>query len=340
MEKISKLNYIFFDKTGTLTAGVPTVTDVFISEKINELDFWRLVGSAEADSEHSLGRCIAEYAKGFDNQLTPPTKFKALSGMGIRCVIDGKKVSIGNRKLMDTNNILIPQNYEEKMKSYENQGKTTMAVALDTQFLGLIAVSDTLRPEAQSVINYLLNKNITPIILSGDNYRTVSAIAHQLNIDTYYAEVFPGDKKDKVQALQNTGNIVGMVGDGINDAPALSQADVGIAVGSGTDVALESASVVLIRTRLTDIILALDISAVTYKRIKINFGWAFMYNLIAVPIAAGLFYPLLFVTLPPWVAGLAMALSSISVLLSSLLLKRYTPPPEAKPSHTSLIDDE
>jgi len=315
------------------------VTDVIISEKINELDFWRLVGSAEADSEHSLGRCIAVYAKEFSPQITPPTKFKALSGMGIRCVIDSQTVSIGNRKLMEKNNILISQEYEEKMISYENQGKTTMAVAVDTQFLGLIAVSDTLRPEAKSVINYLYNKNITPIIISGDNYRTVSTIARELNIDTYYAEVFPGDKKDKVQAMQKAGKIVGMVGDGINDAPALSQADVGIAVGSGTDVALESASIVLMRTQLTDIILALDISAVTYRRIKWNFGYAFIYNLLAVPIAAGIFYPLSFFTLPPWAAGLAMALSSITVLISSLLLKRYTPPPEATPSAYSLIND-
>jgi len=254
------------------------------------------------------------------------SKFKALSGMGVRCVVDDQKICIGNRKLMTKYSIVIPDDYEELMKGYEKQGKTAMLVSLGSKGIGLIAVSDPLRPESKDVIKYLQEKGITPIIISGDNKRTVSAIAEILNVDTYYAEVFPADKKNKAEELQKEGYIVGMIGDGINDAPALSQADVGIAVGSGTDVALESASIVLMRTHLTDIILALDISAATYRRIKLNFGWAFIYNVIAIPIAAGVFFPLIYITIPPWVAGLAMALSSISVLLSSLLLKRYTPP--------------
>jgi len=323
--------------------GVPKVTEVQISHKITEMDFWRFVGSAEADSEHSLGRCIADHAKQITGDFVGPSRFKALSGMGIRCVIEGRKVAIGNRKLMDKYSVVIPGDYEEMMVVYEKQGKTAMLVSLDNSVIGLIAVSDPLRSEAQSVIDYLHSKNIKPIIISGDNKRTVSTIASQLNIDTYYAEVFPADKKNKVEELQKQGYIVGMIGDGINDAPALSQADVGIAVGSGTDVALESASIVLMRTHLTDIILALDISGATYRKILINFGWAFGYNLVAVPIASGLFYPLMKAVIPPWVAGLAMALSSVSVLVSSLLLKRYTPPKiwrESNHNPTSLLTDD
>eukprot|EP01123_Difflugia_compressa_P008723 TRINITY_DN2674_c0_g2_i2.p1 TRINITY_DN2674_c0_g2~~TRINITY_DN2674_c0_g2_i2.p1 ORF type:complete len:340 (+),score=51.00 TRINITY_DN2674_c0_g2_i2:468-1487(+) len=313
---------------------VPPITPVLcvdttasvIFEEMDENKFWSIVGSAEADSEHPLGRCIAEHAKAISPQFHNVTKFKALSGMGIRCRVNNDNVIIGNRRLMDNQNIDVNQEIDKQMTKFEEEGKTAMIVAINSSIVGLIAVSDPVRPEAKAVISILVSKGITPCIISGDNHRTVRAIAQHLNIEKVFAEVLPAHKKEKVEELQKGGHIVAMVGDGINDAPALTQADVGIAVGSGTDVALESASIVLMRTDLTDILLALDLSAATYRRIKINFVWAFLYNLVSIPVAAGAFYPLLLTPLPPWVAGLAMALSSISVLLSSLLLKRYKPP--------------
>jgi len=326
LEKACKVQYILFDKTGTLTMGVPSVNEFKVVDGVSERKFWKLVGSAEADSEHPLGRCIAEYAKEKVGSFSPVTDFKAISGMGIRCTIKGSQLLIGNKRLMDKKHVSVPTEYYDMMEEFQSQGKTVMAVAYDSKMIGLISVFDEVRKDSKPLIAALRTMGIESAIVSGDNKKTVSTVAKELGITKVFAEVLPADKKDKVEELQKAGYIVAMVGDGINDAPALTKADVGIAVGSGTDVAMESASIVLMRTSLFDILLAIDISRKTYNRIKLNFGWAFVYNLVSIPIAAGVFFPLMLATIPPWVAGLAMALSSISVLLSSLLLKRYTPP--------------
>lgn len=329
LEKASNIQVILFDKTGTLTEGRPQVTDykIYSSEIITEREFWSVVGSAESDSEHPLGACIAEYVKNLENiQFNSPTKFKVLSGMGIRCKIDTFSVLIGNRRLMKKHSVGLSSKINKTMRKYEEEGKTVMLVGINKQISGLIAVSDPVRKEAKQVLNNLKGKGIILGIISGDNSRTVNAIAKELCIEKVFAEVLPQDKKSKVEELQNQGLIVAMVGDGINDAPALAQSDVGIAIGAGTDVAIESADIVLMRSNLYDILVAIDISQKTYRRIKFNFFWAFLYNIIGIPVAAGVFYPIAYFALPPWGAGLAMALSSVSVVVSSLLLKRYTSP--------------
>jgi len=328
LDKTYQVNNILFDKTGTLTIGEPKVTDflLFPESGLTDQQFWSVVGSSEAGSEHPLGICIYKHAKKNKMTTIPVTNFKAISGMGIRCTQNGKTVLLGNRRLMKKYEIEITKQTDNLMEQYEEDGKTAMLVAVDKILCGVLAVSDPIRPESQWVVEKLNEMGIKVSVISGDNAKTVKAIARHLKIDKIFAEVLPKDKKDKVHELQEEGYCVAMVGDGINDSPALAQADVGIAIGTGTDIAMESAGIVLMRSRLTDILTAVDISKRTSNRIKLNFVWAFLYNILAIPIAAGVFYPLIMRPLPPWIAGLAMALSSISVLLSSLLLRWYTPP--------------
>jgi len=246
--------------------------------------------------------------------------------MGIICTVDGHKVKIGNRKLMLKYKLKIKAKVEQQLSKFESLGKTSMLVAVGDEIVGTIAVADSVRPEARDVIDILKKKNIGVWMITGDNKKTATAIAEELGIEFVFAEVSPKYKKDKIQEIQKQGFVVAMVGDGINDSPALVQADVGIAIGAGTDIAIEAADIVLMKSNLVDVLIAIDISQRTYGRIKINFIWAFVYNFVAIPIAAGLFFPLIKMSLPPWMAGLAMALSSISVVLSSLWLKLYKPP--------------
>lgn len=326
LDKAQNITNVLFDKTGTLTIGRPEVTDFNITkEGISEMTFWSMIGSAEADSEHPLGKCIYKYAKKKNASIKTVNKFKAISGMGIRCEYEGKSLFLGNRKLMNEQKFIVPKDISEQMDTFEFQGKTAMILACD-EIIGFLAVSDPIRPEAAWVINQLKEKNIGITVISGDNQKTVNYIAKQLNIDRIFAEVLPKDKKDKVEILQHEGHIVAMVGDGINDSPALAQSDVGFAIGAGSDVAIESAGIVLMRSNLVDIITAIDLAQTTSRRIKLNFFWAFLYNCAAIPIAAGLFFPIWKVPLPPWIAGVAMALSSVSVVSSSLTLKWYKPP--------------
>lgn len=325
-----------------------------------------MVYAAEANSEHPLGKCIAEFARkeiegsavegvsannnnsnpsslalaatsssdsSTTTALTPtpmpaPTveKFKACSGLGIKCVFEGRAFLLGNRRLMESKRLIVAPEISEQMDTFEAQGKTAVLVAFAGHVLGYIAVSDPVRSEARWVVQQLRAKNIDVAIVSGDNAKTVNHIASQLGVTRVFAEVLPKDKKDKVELLQSEGHCVAMVGDGINDSPALALADVGFAIGAGSDVAIESAGVVLMRSSLVDIMTAIDLAQTTSNRIRINFVWAFAYNLASIPVAAGVFFPLWKLSLPPWVAGAAMAASSISVLSSSLLLKWYTPP--------------
>ncbi|MFC3899352.1 heavy metal translocating P-type ATPase [Aliicoccus persicus] len=309
LEKTHLVETIIFDKTGTITKGVPEVTD-YIGDK----ETLRLLSSAENDSEHPLAKAIVDYGVDEGVQLAGTEQFEALSGHGIRAVVDGRELYVGTRKLMRDQGIDIGS-ADEDMSVYESQGKTAMLVAVDGVLVATIAVQDTVKDNAKEVIDKLHEEGIEVIILTGDNQRTAEYIANSVGIDKVYAEVLPGDKADIVQLEMDKGKVVAMVGDGINDAPALAVSDIGIAIGTGTEVAIEAADITILGGDLSLISKAINLSHKTIRNIKQNLFWAFLYNTLGIPIAAvGL--------LAPWVAGAAMAFSSVSVVTNSLRLKR------------------
>ncbi len=327
LEFAYKVNAVIFDKTGTLTHGKPKVTDVVLSRKdLTEEKLLYFAASAEYGSEHPLGKAIVEKARELSITLKEPQEFEAIKGLGVKAKIDDKVVLIGNRRFLSSNNVSTDDKTENMMTHLENQGKTAMLVAVDGTLSGIIAVADTVKEEAKAVIAKLHEMGIKTWMVTGDNKRTAQAIAKQVGIDEVFAEVLPAQKVEKVKELQEQGYVVAMVGDGVNDAPALAQADVGIAIGSGTDVAIESADIILMRDDLKDVVAAFDVSKKTMKRIKLNMFWALAYNTAGIPVAAGVLYPFTHMTLPPELAGLAMALSSVSVVTSSLLLRRWKKP--------------
>lgn len=332
LETAHKIDAIILDKTGTITYGKPDLTDIITLNNNSEKDVLYYAASAEAGSEHPLGRSIVDNAKQKNVELGTPEEFNSITGKGITALIDNNVVFIGSRGLMTDQGMNLDSESEEKMKILEEDGKTAMLVAVNKEIIGIVAVADTVKPESKSAIMELKRMNIDVWMVTGDNIRTANAIARQVGIDNVFAEVLPEEKSNKVKELQDLGRVVAMVGDGINDSPALAQANVGIAIGAGTDVAIETADMVLMRSDLRDVVTAIDLSNKTFNRIKLNFVWAFGYNVIGIPIAAGIFIPLIrylwgvTFTLPPAVAGLAMALSSVSVVTSSLLLKRYKKP--------------
>lgn len=330
LETAHRVNAIVFDKTGTLTKGQPEVTDVIMfTSSVTQPKFVQLIGSAETASEHPLGRAIVKYARSFnDINLAEVTDFEAVAGHGLKCQVEGRPILVGNRKWMQANHIELAPEEEDRVGELEEQGKTVMLCAIDSKLCGAIAVADVVKPEAKSVLRNLSRMGFKTWMLTGDNKRTAANIAKKLEIpqERVFAEVLPSDKYAFVEKVKQEGYVVAMVGDGLNDSPALAAADVGIAIGAGTDVAIETASLVLMKSNLQDVITAFDLSRKTYRRIRINFFWAFLYNSLGIPIAAGVFYPLVQRSLPPWLAGLAMALSSVSVVTSSLTLKFYQPP--------------
>ncbi len=327
LERAHQVNAVIFDKTGTLTHGKPKVTDVVLSKKeVTEEELLYFAASAEYGSEHPLGKAIVEKAKEQGISLKEPRDFEAVKGLGIKANIDGKTVLVGNRRFMTSNDIEFDDKTENMLKHLEEQGKTAMIVVVDGTAAGIIAVADTVKEEARVVVKKLHKMGIKTWMVTGDNTRTAHAIARIVGIDEVFAEVLPSQKVEKVKELQEKGYIVAMVGDGVNDAPALAQADVGIAIGSGTDVAIESADIILMRNDLRDVVAAFDVSKKTMRRIKMNMFWALAYNTAGIPIAAGVLYPFTHLTLPPELAGLAMALSSVSVVTSSLLLKKWKKP--------------
>jgi P-type Cu+ transporter len=332
LETAHKVNSIILDKTGTITHGKPELTDVHGFNGFSDNDILFYAGSAESASEHPLGKSVANYAKAKLGNLETPIDFISTTGKGIKALVNKKNTLVGSRGLLRDNSIEIDSNAEKIMQTLENDGKTAMLVAIDNLNVGIIAVADTVKAESMLAINALKKKRIDVWMVTGDNLRTANAIAKQVGIEKVFAEVLPKEKALKVQELQKEGKIVAMVGDGINDSPALAKANIGIAIGAGTDVAIESADMVLMRSDLRDVVTAIDLSNKTFNRIKLNFVWAFGYNVLGIPIAAGLFIPLtqalfgITLTLQPALAGLAMALSSVSVVTSSLLLKRYKKP--------------
>jgi len=327
LETTHKISALIFDKTGTLTYGKPAVTNLETAkEKFSSQEILVYAASAEKGSEHPLGKAIVIHAQNQGLTLKDPIDFEAIKGHGIKALIDSKTILLGNRRLMTNNSIIIPDVIDQQLMSFENDGKTAMLLAINDDLAGIIAVADTIRPESIIAVKHLQKMGIQIWMVTGDNERTALAIAKQIGIDQVFAEVLPGEKAEKVKLLQEQGFIVGMVGDGVNDAPALAQANVGIAIGSGTDVAIEAGDIILMKDDPRDVVTAIDLSKKTMKRIRLNMLWALGYNTAGIPIAMGLFYPLIKLTLPPEIAGLAMALSSVSVVTSSLLLNRYKKP--------------
>ncbi|MCX9025791.1 MAG: heavy metal translocating P-type ATPase [Candidatus Methanoperedens sp.] len=322
LEKAQKLDTIVFDKTGTLTKGEPALTDV-IAIKGAQNDVLRLAAIAEKGSEHPLGEAILKGAKERGIDVPDAEEFNALPGRGVEVKYGGKKVLIGTRKLMTEYGMDIAP-HSGKLEEFEHEGKTAMLVALDNEIAGIIAVADTLKENSAEAVRELHDMGFSVAMITGDNKRTADAIAKQVGIDMVLSEVLPEDKALEIKKLQNVGKKVAMVGDGINDAPALAQSDVGIAIGSGTDVAIESAQIVLIKNDVRDVAKAIRLSRLTLNKIKQNLFWAFFYNSVGIPIAAGILYPF---TNPPFllnpaIAAAAMAASSVTVTMNTLLMKR------------------
>ncbi|PRY76818.1 heavy metal translocating P-type ATPase [Alkalibacterium olivapovliticus] len=326
LETTHNLETIVFDKTGTLTEGKPIVTDILVTPLITEEELLYYAASGETGSEHPLGEAIVQKSKEENMTLAKPDHFEAIPGHGIRVEIEGKDMYIGNRKLMVEQKIDL-SSMEKESDRLADEGKTPMYLSIDGELAGIIAVADTLKENSMKAVKELKKRNIEVIMITGDNKRTAKAIAKQVGIDRVLSEVLPEDKAEEVKKLQEAGKKVAMVGDGINDAPALAQADIGIAVGSGTDVAIESANIVLMRNDLTAVLTAIDLSRTTLRNIKQNLFWAFAYNLLGIPIAMGLLYIFGGPLMTPMFAAVAMSFSSVSVLLNALRLRRFKPSP-------------
>lgn len=324
LEKAHKLDTIVFDKTGTLTKGEPSLTDAVAFAPYDEDQVLEFAASAESGSEHPLGEAILRAARERGLNVPSLESFEALPGRGVAATCSGKKVLLGNCRLMSENAISIIQ-AENNIRELENEGKTVMLTAIDGKLAGFIGVADTIKENSKAAVRQLRNIGLEVIMLTGDNERTAKAIAKQVGIDRVMAEVLPADKAEAIKKLQSEGKVVGMVGDGINDAPALAQSDIGIAIGSGTDVALETGGIVLIRDDLRDVVASIQLSKQTVGKIKQNLFWAFFYNVAFIPVAAGLLYPTFGILLNPMFAAAAMAFSSVTVVTNSLLLRRFTP---------------
>ncbi|MDF2609968.1 MAG: copper-translocating P-type ATPase [Lachnospiraceae bacterium] len=324
LEVSHKIQTIVFDKTGTITEGKPKVTDIVVADGITEKELLQLAASAEKGSEHPLGEAIVKGAEEQSLELKKVDSFKAIPGHGIEVQIDGKNILAGNKKLMGQNNIAFG-NLEETSDRLASEGKTPMYIAIDSQLAGIVAVADTVKENSRKAIERLHHMGIEVAMITGDNKRTAEAIAKQVGIDRILAEVLPQDKANEVKKLQAEGKKVAMVGDGINDAPALAQADIGIAIGSGTDVAMESADIVLMRSDLMDVPTAIQLSKSTIRNIKQNLFWAFGYNTLGIPVAMGILHLFGGPLLNPMIAAAAMSLSSVSVLTNALRLKRFQP---------------
>ncbi len=323
LEKAERLTTIVFDKTGTLTKGKPSVTDVVALAGHREDEVLGLAASAEKGSEHPLGEAIVRRAAEKGIALSDPAGFEAIAGHGIRATVSGTPVLLGNRRLMAQAGIPTAP-AEGDLARLEAEGKTAMLLAAGGTLSGVIAVADTLKDNSRAAVAALRRMGIRVVMLTGDNRRTAEAIARQVGIGEVLAEVLPGQKADKVKELQSKGQVVAMVGDGINDAPALAQSDVGIALGSGTDVAMEAGGIVLIKDDLRDVVASIQLSKKTVTKIRTNLFWAFFYNTALIPVAAGVLVAL-GVMLDPILAGAAMGFSSVSVVTNSLTLKRFKP---------------
>ncbi|WP_434293759.1 heavy metal translocating P-type ATPase [Clostridium botulinum] len=322
LETAHKVQSIIFDKTGTITEGKPKVTDILVLEGVEEKYLLQVAATAEKGSEHPLGEAIVKKAEEENLELFQGKDFRAIPGKGIEVIIEDKKVLLGNLRLMEEYEVEI-KDFMDKSHKLSKEGKTPMFIAIENKIKGIIAVADTLKENSKKAIEKLHNMGVEVVMITGDNKNTAEAIGKQVGIDKIFAEVLPSDKANWVKKLQQEEKIVAMVGDGINDAPALAQADIGIAIGSGTDVAIESADIVLIKSDLMDVPTALKLSRATIKNIKENLFWAFGYNTLGIPVAMGVLYIFGGPLLNPIIAAAAMSFSSVSVLLNALRLRRF-----------------
>ncbi|WP_330848317.1 heavy metal translocating P-type ATPase [Aliarcobacter butzleri] len=324
LEIAHTINTVVIDKTGTITEGKTQVTDIFTNEKITQDKLLQLCATIEKNSEHPLADAILKKTQEKEIELLNATDFQALNGLGIKAKVEDRVFYIGNKKLLDSKNISLDLFYE-KSEKLANEAKTPIFIADENEVLGLIAISDIVKPTSKDAILEFEKMGLEVIMLTGDNYKTANAIAKQININNVIAELLPQDKEKEIQKLQSLGKKVAMIGDGINDAPALVRADVGIAIGAGTDIAIESANIVLVKSDLLDAVKAIQLSNAVIKNIKQNLFRAFFYNIIGIPLAAGVFYTVLGWKLSPMFAGAAMSLSSVTVVLNALRLKLFEP---------------
>ncbi|MBI5205455.1 MAG: copper-translocating P-type ATPase [Nitrospirae bacterium] len=322
LETAHKINSIVFDKTGTLTKGEPSVTDVIANKSITERDILFYAASAEKGSEHPLGEAIIKKANQDSIELIAASDFQAIPGHGIKAKVSGRDVILGNAAMMDDEGIKL-NGLKEKAEELAGEGKTPMFVAVDNSVYGIICVADTLKESSVEAVKSLHKLGIEVVMLTGDNRRTGEAIAKLAGIARVLAEVFPEDKVKEVKKLQSEGKIVAMVGDGINDAPALAQADIGIAIGTGTDIAMEASDVTLLKGDLRGVVTAIALSRATMRNIKQNLFWAFAYNTVLIPVAAGILFPFFGILLNPMLAAAAMGMSSVTVVSNALRLRRF-----------------
>ncbi|XP_050223946.1 copper-transporting ATPase HMA4-like isoform X1 [Mercurialis annua] len=334
LEKAHKVKTVIFDKTGTLTIGKPVVVSAVLFSSFSMEEFCDIVNVAEANSEHPIAKAVVDHAKKLrhrmgsttEQHITEAKDFEVHTGAGVSGTVGDRTVLVGNKRLMRDWNVTVEPEAEKYISENEQLARSCVLVAIDGRLAGAFAVTDPVKPEAKRVVAYLNSMGISVIMVTGDNWATAAAIAKEVGIEKVFAETDPMGKADRIKDLQGKGMTVAMVGDGINDSPALAAADVGMAIGAGTDVAIEAADIVLIKSNLEDVVTAIDLSRKTISRIRLNYVWALGYNILGMPIAAGVLYPFTGIRLPPWLAGACMAASSISVVCSSLLLQSYKKP--------------
>jgi Cu+-exporting ATPase len=327
LEEAHNLDTILFDKTGTLTKGQPSVTDVVPIGKLSQKEILGYAGAAEKGSEHPLAQAIVKAARQMNIELSDPSGFEALPGLGVKVSVEGREILLGNTDMMVRFSVPV-EDFAEKLGSLQSQGKTVTFLAVDREPVALLGLADTVKESSARAVRALKSMGLEVVMLTGDNERTAKTIAQTLGIDTVLSNVHPDQKEEVVRRLQGEGKTVAMVGDGINDAPALAAADVGIAIGSGTDVAKETGGIILIKGDLTDVPKSIQLSRATVSKIKQNLLWAFVYNVALIPIAAGVLVPFLgpgIYQVLPLLAGAAMAISSVTVVSNSLLLRRFNP---------------
>jgi len=323
LEKAEKVTTVLLDKTGTITRGEPSVTDFLTTNGDTPAHLLPLLAAVERQSEHPLAEAVVRYADTQGGLRLTATAFQAYEGRGAGATVDGQVILLGNRRLLSEHNVVLSTDTEQQAMQLLSQAKTVLYAAIGGHVAALIGVADTVRESSRAAIQAMQADGIEVVMMTGDNQQTAAKVAEQVGIKRYFAEVLPADKAGKVKELQAEGRVVAMVGDGINDAPALAQADIGLAMGGGTDVAMEAASITLMRSDLQGVVTAIDLSRQTMRTIKQNLFFAFVYNTLGIPIAAGLLYPFTGWLLSPMLAAAAMALSSVSVLTNSLRLRGY-----------------
>ena len=336
LETAHSINTVVLDKTGTITQGTPVVTDILPSREILEQELLQIAASLEKLSEHPLSEAIVAEAEKNGYTSLPVSDFQQISGQGIIGTIHAEQILAGNRRLMETYSVPVGE-WMVQGEALASDGKTPLFFAKEGKLLGIIAVADVVKPTSAQAVAQLSDMGIEVVMLTGDNARTAEAICRQVGVDRVVAEVFPQDKEQEICRLQNEGKKVAMVGDGINDAPALVRADVGIAIGAGTDIAIESADIVLMKSDLLDVVTAIQLSKATIRNIKQNLFWAFIYNIIGIPVAAGLFFLPFALKLNPMIGAFAMSFSSVFVVTNALRLRWFKPKNNKTISYTAAV---